>query len=388
MKTENLQRLLTHGVALDTETHLMQPGIKAPPLVCAGVAKGSTGELLTPERTLEVMIEILTHGIYINANTAFDLLVIAVYAATKGVDLIPLIFQAFEDDRVFDILIAEQLHAMAEGTTGRDPRTGSPLKSPSTGKQCGYNQEVVVDIVLGRTSAKVNDRFRMSYALLEHIPMSEWPEDARIYPIDDAVNAYEVAIVQATRNRNLHDLARQTYTAWTLQLGAAWGYNVDPVAIAGLKEKTAAAKLAGQAQFLDAGILKTVKEKGVIVVKKDTATFKKAIADAYGCTGVCATCKGLRKVPGSSKCLKSCPGADCTRCLGFGFKVKNCKACDCTGYDLDSVAMPRTETGLIGGGRDALYESGDELLTEFAAWTEADKIGSTYIPWLERGIKE
>jgi hypothetical protein len=306
---------------------------------------------------------------------------------------------------VYDILIAEQLHALAQGHLGIDPRKGSPLRSPSTGKPAGYSLEVVTDLVLDRVSAKANDRFRMSYALLEHIPIEQWPEDARTYPIDDAVNTYEVAIAQTAtqqpntypsggpgswqpRNRNLHDLTRQTYTAWTLQLGAAWGYVVDPSAIAELKEKTAAKKLEGQGQFLEAGILKRVKEKGVMVVKKDTATFKKAIADAYGAHGVCSTCNGWGKVPGASKCLKSCPGDSCDRCRGTGFKLKGCKDCDSTGYDLDSVPMPRTDTGLVGGGRDALYESGDELLTDFAAWTEADKIGSTYIPWLERGIKE
>lgn len=419
MKLENLQRITTTGVSFDTETHLIQPGLIAPPIVCASVAKGANGQILDKTQALEVLEKLLdTSAIIIGANIPYDMLVMAMYAARQGVNLLPRIFDKYNREEVYDIQIAEQLHALAEGHLGVNPRTHAPLKSPSTGKPAHYSLEVVTDLVLGRANAKVNDRWRLSYALLEDMPISEWPDDARTYPIDDAINTIDCAIGQTApaqgsnsypsggtgswpmgytksadgrpmRNRNLHDLSRQCYTAWCLHLGAAWGFNVDPAEIEKVKATTQAAKLAGQKSFLDLGLLKEVKVKGELLVKKHTINFKTMIADAYGCKGVCRTCDGLGTVPGATPCPKTKHKEDgCIICHGFGFKPKTCKGCDGTSYDLDSAPLPRTEKGGIAGGRDPLYESGDENLIDFAAWGEQDKILTTYIPWLEKGIND
>ena len=378
------------GIAYDTETELIQPGLIAPPLVCASWAMDQNGALLDAASALPNFIRLLeSDRILAGANIAFDMLVMACHAATLGQDILPLIFAKYERQEVFDVLIAEQLHALAEGCLGKDPKTFSPLRSPSTGKPAGYSLEVVTYIVCHRTDAKANDRWRLNYAELKNIPISEWPEDARTYPVDDAINTLEVAVLQSNRNRNLHDLAFQCYTALCLQLGAVWGFNVNPEAIALLRETTQAKKLQGQQEFLDVGLLKTVKEKGEFVVKKHTVNFKTAIANAYQCVGTCPACDGLGKVPGATPCPKTKHvDIGCTICLGFGFKPKTCKTCDGTTYNLDESPVPRTDGGGVAGGRDPLYESGDETLINFAAWGEADKILTTYIPWLEKGLKD
>lgn len=389
LKPESIQRVLTHGYAFDTETHLFQPGLTAPPLVCASVGRDDNGQLLDPEQALLVFQSIIEHATYIGANCPFDMLVMAVYGAMQGLDLMPPIFQAYDEERVYDVLLSEQLHALACGHLGTFPDESRFPRNKETGKAQSYNLDIVTQLVLGRTNAKANDTWRKSYALLQDIPIAEWPDDARTYPIDDVINPSEIAVVQVGRNRNLHNLAFQAYADWCLRLGAAWGFTVDPPYIADLKIKTEAAKLKGQGKFLGLGILKTVKEKGELVIKKDTASFKKKIADAHGCNGVCNTCHGWGKVPGATRCPKSkCGGELCETCRGTGYKPKGCKGCDGTGYDLDSVPMSRTKTGLVAGGRDALYETGDEDLIDFAAWGEQDKILTTYIPWLERGIAE
>ena len=38
MRVERIAAIADHGVALDTETHQIQPGLLAPPLVCGSVA--------------------------------------------------------------------------------------------------------------------------------------------------------------------------------------------------------------------------------------------------------------------------------------------------------------------------------------------------------------
>lgn len=392
MKIENLQRIEVDGISFDTETHLIQPGLLAPPMVCGSVARRGNAQLLDKVQTLDVFRRVLaSNWIIVGANIAYDMGVMLMHAARQGINLLPDLFDKYHRQEVFDIQIAEQLHALAEGHLGVDPRTHASLKSPSTGKPCHYSLEMVTSLVLDRVDAKANDKWRLSYALLDGIPIEEWPEEARTYPLDDAINTLECAIGQTRngRNRNMHDLSNQCFTDFCLHLGAMWGFNVDPAEIEKVKAATLKAKVAGERRFVEAGLLKEVKEKGEILIKKHTVNFKTAIANAYRSTGVCVTCDGLGKVAGATPCPKTKHvDIGCTICLGLGRKPKTCKGCDGTGFDLDASPVPRTDGGGVAGGRDALYESGDETLIDFAAWGEADKILTTYIPWLEKGIND
>jgi len=359
-------------------------------------------------------------------------------AYTRGIDLLPAIFKMYDEGRVYDIGLAEQLHAIAQGHLGRDPRTGYDLRDPQTGQvKVGYRLSVLLDLVCDRTNAKESDRFRKSYALLENIPLEEWPEDAKKYPVDDAVNTLEIALTQVApptaayppgaqfpaRNRNLHNLSDQADAAWCLKLADAQGLTVDAPAVAELEASLDAkrAPLLGYFKDLDffkiapykkrcktehlepyaceecnggkIGITKTGAER----VNKDV--IKMLLCDAYEVGGVCSHCLGERKVPGQTTC-KACEGADieCFICGGVGKvdalkkdgtpkTLKNCQRCDGTGRDLDTAPIPRSDkTGAVQQGRDDLIESGVETLIEFAEFLETAKIKSTYIPWLKQGL--
>ncbi len=258
MKAERLHNLARDGVAFDFETHKIQPGLLAPPIVCGSVGiddDGIRGDILPKETALDVLETILTDKTLIGANAPYDL----GCAVVARPHLLPLIFRALDEHRVYDVLIAEQLHAIAQGTFNKDPRTGAPLDGR-------YNLDNVTSMVLGRDNAKVNDYWRKRYALLEEIPLDEWPPDARAYPVDDAVNTIEDALTQVghleraaahefddactcahcgfvfdparfepfpacvrkVQHRNLHDLANQVDTNFCLHLGAIWGFRVDP----------------------------------------------------------------------------------------------------------------------------------------------------------------
>ena len=455
MRSGRIDQMLEHAVAFDVETHKIQPGLLAPPLVCGSIAEWSPtqgrtiGALLSKDQTREAFKSMLgnTEMIIVGANIAYDMLVMAFDAACAGINLVPEIFAAYEAGRVFDIQIAEALHAVATGYLGKDPRTSSdprsagPLKDPITGKRGRYSLAIVTDLVLGRRDAKVNDRFRESYALLEDTPMSEWPPEARTYPIDDACNTLDDALAQAGlvarpaphvfpqhgaqrcticgapvaiemgpcaarpwRNLNLHNLAAQCYAAWAMHLGAAWGFTIDPDAVDALEARVRAAREVDLARFLELGFLRPKKVKGVIRNTKNTAVIKRTSALAYGCDRTCGVCMGAQKVP-SAKTKKPV----------------GCRSCDSTGLDLDSAPVPRTKgskcrtcsgsrawtdkkTNQVvpctqcagaddvipgcGTSRDALTESGEEALIDFAAFSEEAKILETYIPFLKKGISE
>lgn len=408
MDATRLDSLLRYGLAYDTETHLTQPGLKAPPKVVASAAQWDhekqrpAGMLLDRPTSDKVFEAALADDniVIIGANIAYDMLVEAVHAARQGRDLMPLIFKAYREGRVFDVQIAEMLHAIAEGTLGKDPTTGSPMIDPATGKMGRYSLSICTSLVLGRANAKVNDKYRGSYALLEHIPIAEWPPEARIYPVDDAVNTLEVALAQAglierpghhtwpsggpgsddvcphcgvgvyesnkpciprkVRSRNLHELSNQCFTAFAMHLGAAWGFTVDQAAVDEVERRVLDGRPERAAPFFTSGIFRWKRERnkttGLMEQKpaKHMAVIKGKVARAYGCHGACSFCNGSGKVPSPKAVRRTC-GKKCSRVLGTCAlcdntgerwdKLINCKPCDATGLNLDSAPVPRTDGG-------------------------------------------
>ena len=392
-------------VSFDCETWAVYPGSKAPPPVCASVAvlEGSEirGRLLDKEAARKVFRRLLEDDTrtIVGANIPFDMLVFAVDAARNGEDLVPAIFEVYRQGRVFDIQVAEALHAIAEGTLGFYPN-GQQLRNDE-GKATGrYSLHACVDLVLGRTNAKANDEWRKRYHELDGIPIAEWPATARVYPVDDACNTLEVAVAQVVGrkhlepphglggvhpNRNLAALAEQCYKAWSLHLAAAWGLRTDPVAT----EELAAAVEVGRAKWrpIIQG-LGFIREDG----SEDQAKVKKAVALAYGAHEPCPRCAGTGKV--YNKFSKRDPSVP----VG---KPVQCVACNGSSYVLEGTVVPMTTptekmveaaeaagvkpVGNVQIGRDKLIESGDEDLAHYAEFQEDDKIADTYIPKLREG---
>lgn len=418
MRLRDVDRMLTDSIALDTETHRIKAGLTAPPLVCASIGWYSAGqvlgELLDETAALKLFVELIERTgpsapIINGANMPFDLLVLAVALAKHGYDAMPGIYRALMDDqRVFDVQTAEGLDAVAEGCLGKDPRTGGELMNPETGRRGRYSLSMCVDLVLGRQDAKANDEWRQAYAELHPYPIASWPQIARDYPVDDAVNTHQVALAQAghlprvgahrwsanstcewcgksssetfvnnevlpcqsmRRSRNMHDLANQVGSAFAMHIGAGWGFVVDQESVDLLEADTISGRDEATVPFVAAGLLKRKKDG---TVGRDMSKIAERVALAYGAqaNAKCLTCEGTRKVP-SPKNPKN--------------KI-NCKSCAATGLDL-SVAtnIPTTETGRVGSGRDPLTESGDELLMALAAYSENARVLQTYIPYLRRG---
>jgi DNA polymerase-1 len=365
-----------------------------------------TGQLLDKTQTRIVFERLLDDDsiIIVGANIAYDMAVMAVDALVhRGVDLMPKIFRAYALGRVFDIQHAEALHAVGIGMLGKDPRNGLPLKDPITGKPGRYSLAVCTDLILGRVDAKKNDEYRDKYALLEHVPLAEWPEPARQYPVDDAVNTLEDALAQAGHRpnvsahqwgpnftcvacgapcdlhtdprcitqrprMNLHDLIVQTFKAWGLHLGACWGVRTDPVATKFLLSTVEQERDAVLGQFIEAGFIRPGDKS------ENQAVVKRAVALAYGCSGTCLACAGRGRT--GIEFYKSDPTRE---------KLKSgrmCETCNGTGLDLATGSVPRTDKGNVQIGRDILIESGDEFLMEYAGSQEDDKIADTYGPFL------
>src|SRR4029077_1342292 len=344
------------------------------------------------------------------ANIAYDMLVLAVDFAKRGIDVMPQVFAMYDpantvtrgecDGRVFEIQLAEGLHAIAQGHLGKHGVTGEPLINKETGRPGRYSLNACVFEVLGRDDAKANDRFRLSYALLEGIPIESWPFEARTYPVDDAVNTLECALAQAghipscgphvwapsspaclrcgqtpggdpvcrakQRRRNLHGLALQAYYAWAAHVGSAWGLHVPQDEVDALEAKVDKEREESIGPFVAAGIIRGADAKGK-AGSVNESRLKFLTAQAYGAKDPCTACAGTGKVPS--------PKTE-------GRTKVNCKACDGAGLALPPQ-VPRTPSGEIACGRDALAESGDELLMDYGE-QRSRRIKATYIPLLRR----
>lgn len=372
-------------VAFDVETWAVQPGVSIPPLVCGAVA-GPPGSpwakpvLLEPAETLSVFRQLLAGDwIITGANIPFDMLAMALYATRQGVDLMPEIWAKYERHEVFDILVAEKLHAIAEGTLGKDPKTGGPLFTPEGKITDDYSLYTVCKLVLGIDNAKANDRYRLSYGALSSIPMESWPETARQYPVDDVVHTRRVAVAQLPRNQNLHDLPLQVDVDFALAIGGAWGFRVDQPRLRQLIADALKVRVEGLKRFkerLEDG------SPGPGFVRDDgsgnQAKQKRVVATAYGASDPCSACAG------SGKIHKTFSKRDPSRPVG---KPVNCKACDASGFDLAAArSVPRADKGGISLSRDSLLESGNEELMDFAHYKEGAKTLTTYAPWLARGL--
>ncbi len=421
MDAQRIASMLSQAVSFDTETHKVQPGLGAPPLVCASVARVVSGNvvgvLLDKARARDRFLQLLqSDATIVGANIAYDMSVMAADFERRGIDILPLIFAAYEAGRVFDIQIAEMLHAIALGLLGKDPRTGKQLSDPLNPKKKGhYSLAITTDLVLGRKGAKANDKWRKSYALLEDIPIEKWREvagsEAVDYPVDDAVNTLECALAQCGHidnigvhqwnsqnrcekcntsidvgvnplcinrvpRRNMHDLSTQCYTHFAMYLGAVWGLTSDPVAVAKLKHNAVKDSVDDAKPFIAAGIIR----------EDDTenqAVLMKLVAQAYGSKDPCPVCANTTWPSGRDK-GQPAPGKVPSQKTN-GKTLVNCEACSGTALQLTS-SVPRSDGGAVSKGRDPLAESGNELLMAYAAFGEDRKIRTTYVPFLEEGL--
>ncbi len=350
-------------VSLDLETFLIEAGLLAPRIVCGSTAEIKDGDIVGNLLGRDVAVEhartlLNSVAVIVGANIAYDFGCLSVHDRA----LLAVIFRAYDEGRVYDIQIAQALDAIAYGLLYLEPDTRAQMRGR-------YSLATCTRLMLGRDDAKKNDYWRLRYALLQDIPLADWPEEARQYPIDDAVNTLEGALTQVVGGgagvvsgplRNLGDLSAQCDTAFCMHLSAMWGLRTDPERVARLRAKAEAGHKVFMERFAPLGFFKP---DG----KENTKVIKTAVIKAYG--------------GGEKTCPSFCAGGK-TLSPKTGNPV-NCKACDGTGLDLTGVM--RAPGGGVKTDRDTLVESGDDDLMAFGE-NENEKILTTYVPFLEQGV--
>lgn len=361
-------------VAFDFETYLIK-GNQIPRAVCGAYCNGDETVLLNRTDALAKFAElILSNKILVGANIAFDLMV----GIANGAVSIRQVFDKLDRSEIIDIQLIHKMDLIGFGMLGKDLNTGAPSEK--------YSLAEVTRQTLGRDDAKQNDFWRLRYALLEQVPIADWPEKAKQYPLDDAVNTYQCAMAQfglldrvGERRvcNNLFLAPEYVRQAFALEIGAKHGLSVDKEYTQKLIDSVQSELDENINRFVDLGYYRIDAKKGHV---KNTAKIKAVVADAYGITEKCDRCLGAGKV--SSE--KTGKPINCKHCSGSGLDIAH-KVND-AGDIIEYSKVPLTDKGAIQTGRDVLIDSDNPQLIALGEYTTKQKIVTTYGPALLDGL--
>lgn len=211
------------AIAWDTETALIRPGVLAPELACVTHTEHAGPPHAQDPRTYLARIRDAATGLLevrawlsdpdvllVGQNIAFDMAVIM----QADPELIPLVFAAYEANRVTDTMLRQQLLDIAAGCFRGEYKGIRFVKYD-------YSLDALARRFLQWQLDK--DTWRLRYGELIGIPLAQWPEGARTYPLDDARATMGVYLKQEEHADYLDDQYRQARRALWLHLASAWG---------------------------------------------------------------------------------------------------------------------------------------------------------------------
>ena len=318
-------------VGLDCEWQKGRPGLEAPPLACVAIAptqtllhhtewKDSVSALLSDP-------EILLVGHFI----ASDMTVLI----NEAPDIIPLVFDAYEQDRITCTQCRQKLCDIAGGVyRGFEDIEGKNVK-------LNYSLEDLAFRHLGIILDK--DTWRERYGELRHLPLSAWPEGAKNYPLLDVKTTLDIYHVQEKNAYFLRDQFRQARASFWLRLMTTWGIRTDEKGIQELATRTQRDYDKIAADLTSLGLLWGGKVKGQKSGKPGSRNIKAAQA---------------RVIEAYTKLGKPVPLTD-------GGKSGNRQPC------LDKVHCE---------------ESGDPVLISYAKLSSLKTVLTKDIPLLKQGI--
>jgi hypothetical protein len=266
-------------ITTDNETHLIRPGQAAPRLVCLGISEGpghadvihrrDSASYRAVRGMLEGRARLGGH------NLPFDL---AVWAATWP-DLLPLVFEMLDSDRLEDTQHRQKLLDIADGTYRGEQVDGAwqQYKYNLADVAKRYNYPVDLD----------KDTWRLRWHEFEDVPVKRIPQGAIEYLQHDVWAPRWILERQAEADVDpvLVDRFRRGRAAFALQLISVWGVRTDSVMVRRYRERTQARLDAHREllmQKVDVEI--AVKKKGVtqmvwvqepFIQMKPDGTFKR-----------------------------------------------------------------------------------------------------------------
>jgi hypothetical protein len=255
---------------LDCETCLFRPGVKAPELVCVSfAAPGEEPGVVHVDDALPLVTEWLVGDeLLVGHNVPYDFAVLC----AQWPQLVPLVFKAYDDDRVTDTKIRQQLLDIASGQfrgylrvfnkavceihEDCDPEHCSSATMKKSGRWMPHEYDL--DALTYRATGKRLDKdtWRLRYGEFLHVPLSEWPEGAREYPLEDARATLDVFLQQEEHVQYIPDQFRQARAAWALHLTSVWGLRTHAPGVDKLEQETRTALSGIEGDLQAAGLVR------------------------------------------------------------------------------------------------------------------------------------
>lgn len=249
--------------SFDTETALITRGRLAPPLACVSWCTQTERGIVHVSEARDYVLRFLnSNELLVAFNAAFDM---AVFCA-QWPELIPLVFEVYDANRVSDPMLREQLKDIAEGTYkwGEDD-DGDKVRLK-------YNLE---EIAYRRCRIKLEKgTWQLRFGELIEVPMGFWPDEAKQYAVLDSHAAREIWLDQERENTQrdedyLEDEFRQSRAAFWLHLMGCWGFHTSPAEVREFARKTQQNYTRLRDELLASGIVKerrTRKRDGTVEV--------------------------------------------------------------------------------------------------------------------------
>ena len=244
--------MVSYTYTIDTETTLIRPGVQFPEMVLFQW-KGEEPEGLptvwhatydSREIYLKVLGNLDGGRRFQGHNIAFDMGVIA----ARFPDLLPLIFQAYENGQISCTIIREKLLAIAKGK-----------RLPTW--DLGFLSRRYPGV---RVADKENP-WRLRFGELMHTPLEAFPPEALEYARGDVITQKGLYNAQTDAASVWHfqhggdvlaDEGRQCSAAWWLALTAAWGVHTNVGAARKYYEAKAAELEASREELISLGLVR------------------------------------------------------------------------------------------------------------------------------------
>lgn len=270
-------------VAFDYETLLIAPAHLAPKAVCMTWAEGKECGIYHHTEAHAPMKAWLQDPdvLFIGANVSYDFGVVC----AEWPDLIPLVFEAYENDRVVCVQMRQKMLDIAAGCyRGRFDTDGV------TWLKHGYSLFDLTRRLTGRILKK--DGWRLRYSEFRDVPLSGWiaqamkmqdearrvlasgepsphdrkdleailldpPQQCIEYPLDDARTTLDCFMKQeGAAKEYLRSQFHEARAAFALHLSSCWGMRTNAEGVEELRVLTEAAIVDVKARLVAAGLVR------------------------------------------------------------------------------------------------------------------------------------
>jgi len=359
-------------IGFDSETELIAPGLRAPPLVCVSSwyedQNGASCSLLHANESEDFVADVLERRYPIIAhNAAFDMSV----QAAKEPWFLPKIFAAYEAGAIICTMVRQKLIDIANGCLRAFVRDGEKTV------RIGYSLAETTKRLLGEHVEK-EDTWRLRYGELKPYPITWWPEDAKSYALNDARLPLHVWRVQEQQQKYLVDQERQFRASFWLTLLSAWGFHTDAQKVRELADVAASEQRSLIDLLVREGLLRAPRplksgpRKGEFTEPtRDTKAAEARMRAAYAK-------KDADRARAHAEYEAAIASNPNDPRFYFPEHVREEKP---------SSPCPLTPTGKPQLDDEACKESGDPVLQAYGRYSKLSKRISTDIPMLESGIR-